>query len=556
MDTALALAGPAYCAARTCGRRRPRGDGRRRLVDRRRRVSRTPCPRLGCLVPSQRWQRRDLVRLVGLQGCLQELRTPSTGGRRLCRSPVADPLVGVGSREAVRRRRGTRRRRPARAARPGRRGSSGRTDRARRRCCTRSPGSHGSTAGSRVSRGHRQAVGMPAPGWHSCPTSRRGSTSSPSPSSSRWCTPSGVRGRRRGVARHCCSRRSGWQHGQMIVSVRCRAGCGGRPRLWLRSRSRRRSCSSTRRLRRSTQKRSWCCVKQSRRSRGAGRACSSRPRISTSRRARATTSCCSSAGTSWSAARPRSCFGGTARRRSKVSFSPQSATPACVSGFGTACVLCSAVLRCQARRLLALGRSAPLLSAAAVIAVAAAPWPLARAGAELGRALGPALGGAVGGAGARRRPGTRRGCSGGGPCRVLPGPARARPATRRRAGRQLRRTSRSHPCPHCRRPPARAAERARLHAAVRGADARWSGFRWRARSRRCRREHRWSGPRRGAPCMRAGAGVWERSLLPWWFLPGLRSAPGWVRRRSARWHSSRVPSPEQSRLSSRSHPRL
>ena len=104
---------------------------------------------------------------------------------------------------------------------------------------------------------------------------------------------------------------------------------------------------------------------------------------------------------------------------------------------------------------------------------------------------------AVGGAGTRRRPGTRRGCSGGGPCRVLPGPARARPATRRRAGRQLRRTSRSHPCPHCRRPPARAAERARLHAAVRGADARWSGFRWRARSRRCRREHRWSGPRRG-----------------------------------------------------------
>lgn len=55
-------------------------------------------------------------------------------------------------------------------------------------------------------------------------------------------------------------------------------------------------------------------------------------------------------------------------------------------------MLCSAVLRCQARRLLALGRSAPLLSAAAVIAVAAAPWPLAQAGAELGRALGPALG--------------------------------------------------------------------------------------------------------------------------------------------------------------------
>jgi hypothetical protein len=54
-------------------------------------------------------------------------------------------------------------------------------------------------------------------------------------------------------------------------------------------------------------------------------------------------------------------------------------------------VLSSAVLRCQARRLCALARSAPLLSSVALVAVVAAPWPLARAGAELGRALGPAL---------------------------------------------------------------------------------------------------------------------------------------------------------------------
>ncbi len=54
--------------------------------------------------------------------------------------------------------------------------------------------------------------------------------------------------------------------------------------------------------------------------------------------------------------------------------------------------LCSAVLRCQSRRVHALARRAPLLSAAAAFAVVAAPWPLARAGTELGGTVEPALG--------------------------------------------------------------------------------------------------------------------------------------------------------------------
>ena len=81
MDTALELAGPAYTPPALAA-----GDDLAETDD----VvwwvvvvgfAYALCPCLGCVVPSQRWQRRDLVRLVGLQGCLQELRTPSTGGR-------------------------------------------------------------------------------------------------------------------------------------------------------------------------------------------------------------------------------------------------------------------------------------------------------------------------------------------------------------------------------------------------------------------------------------------------------------------------------------------
>jgi hypothetical protein len=53
--------------------------------------------------------------------------------------------------------------------------------------------------------------------------------------------------------------------------------------------------------------------------------------------------------------------------------------------------LSRAVLRCHARRLSGLARSAPLPSLAAAIAVVAAPWPLARAGTAIGRELAPAL---------------------------------------------------------------------------------------------------------------------------------------------------------------------
>ena len=139
MDTALALAG----AVRSTGarvRRRARRAGRRRLVDRRRGLRVRGGARLGDVVPPRRWQRRDLVRLDGVQGCLsQPLRRAVTrmGGRPAAVLP-SRPRAGAARRpgrlEALRCVDRPRRRRSASSTRDRSSGSSARTARARRRC--------------------------------------------------------------------------------------------------------------------------------------------------------------------------------------------------------------------------------------------------------------------------------------------------------------------------------------------------------------------------------------------------------------------------------------
>ncbi len=104
-------------------------------MGRRRRVRLRGRTRLGRLVSSQRRQRRDLVRLVGIQGCLQEPILERAGGWRCAALPRTRPRSSMrAADEAVRRRRA---RSPASISASlagASSASSGRTGRARRRC--------------------------------------------------------------------------------------------------------------------------------------------------------------------------------------------------------------------------------------------------------------------------------------------------------------------------------------------------------------------------------------------------------------------------------------
>ena len=149
MGTALALADPSYSAPALAYHGRAGGVRGRHLVDRRRRLRLRGRARLRGVVPSQRRRRRDLVRLVGVQGCLSQPTSSMTGGRA---APAALPQV--------RRRRSSREASASASAassaldgvdldvRAGpSSGSSGRTAPARRRCSTPPPASAPSTPG-------------------------------------------------------------------------------------------------------------------------------------------------------------------------------------------------------------------------------------------------------------------------------------------------------------------------------------------------------------------------------------------------------------------------
>ena len=206
-------------------------------------------------------------------------------------------------------------------------------------------------------------------------------------------------------------------------------------------------------------------------SRGAGRASSARPRISISRRTPATSSCCFSAGTSWSADTEELLLRRGAASLEGV-FLAAVGEPACVNGCGMACVLCRAVLRCQARRLLALGTLGAAALGCCRDRCRGGTLAARAGGCRAGRALGPALGAqtvaralvaglalagaAAGAALAVSCPG-RQGL---GP-QLAAGPVGAAPHFSLSPSRPLRSLLPG------------AAERARVHAAVRGADARW-----------------------------------------------------------------------------------